>query len=184
MRSVSGHLLVVRRREAEGAVAAEGSDALRFCARFAALATVGFTALALLPDASLAPYLQLLAAAAAACLELPGLGVLRDGTRLAVDGFAVRVEGECSALYEAVLLGAAIAASPESLRQRLAGIAAGFAVLLTVNVLRIASLVLIGALVPGWFTHAHLFVWQALLVATIATCWLAWLARPRDAAQG
>jgi exosortase H (IPTLxxWG-CTERM-specific) len=157
------------------------SAARRFCIRFTLLVVVAFTVLSLLPDEDFSPYLRMLAASAAACLDLPGLELTRDGTLIVVNGFAIRVEAQCSAVYEAALLSAAIAASPVSLLSRLAGIAAGVTALLVVNVIRIASLALIGALAPAWFLHAHLFVWQALLVATVTACWLAWLARAGEA---
>lgn len=158
------------------------SEARRFCVRFAVLATTGFAVLSAVPDESLEPYLRALAAAASLLLSVPGVAVIRDGTWLGIGGFSVHVEGQCSALYEATLLGAAILASPVSLSWRLIGVVGGGAVLMVVNVVRIASLLVVGALAPEWFGSAHLFVWQALLVVAISASWLAWLAGAREAA--
>jgi len=115
------------------------------------------------------------------CLALFGLDVTRDGTLVSSLGFTIRVEGQCSALYETALLGAAILASPFPVWRRLVGILVGASAILAVNVVRIASLVVIGALAPRWFTSAHLFVWQAILVALIASFWLVWIDRAREA---
>lgn len=153
-----------------------------FLLRFAVLTLVSFTGLSLVSDETLRPYLLFLAAICDRALALTGLDVVRDGTVIGVNGFRVDVSGQCSALYETALLGSAILASPGSLGRRLLGVLAGTSVLFVLNLVRIGSLVLIGAFAPQWFDYAHLFVWQALLVAAVAACWLAWLGEARTAA--
>ena len=167
--------------DGEGSGSWLASEAAAFCIRFAIIAAVAFTALSLVTDDEITPYLTALAAATADCLKLFGLDVTRDGTLVSSLGFTIRVEGQCSALYETALLGAAILASPFPVWRRLVGILVGASAILAVNVVRIASLVVIGALAPRWFTSAHLFVWQAVLVALIASFWLVWIDRAREA---
>jgi exosortase/archaeosortase family protein len=160
------------------------SEAARFCVRFAVLTAVSFTALSLITDDELGPYLTALAVATAHGLALLGMDVTREGTLVSALGFTVRVEGQCSALYETALLSAAILASPFPIWRKLLGILVGTGAILAANLVRIASLVVIGALAPRYFTGAHLFVWQAILVALIASFWLVWIDRAREATAG
>ena len=162
-------------------VESEGSG-VAFLLRFALFTVASFTMLSVVSDDALEPYLLVLAALCAGALDLLGFSIVRHGTVIAAQGFSVDVTGQCSALYETALLGSAILASTGSLVRRMIGVLAGTTALFVLNLIRIATLVIIGVFAPQWFDHAHLFVWQALLVAAVAACWLAWLGQARPAA--
>ncbi len=149
----------------------------QFVARFALYAILLFTVVLVLTDEDLRPLLVGYSVASAAFLQVLGFSVERIGTVLSLGGFSVNVAGQCSALFEVGLLVAATLAYPAAPGQRLRGILFGTGALLLVNLLRIASLLLIGSVDADWFKWAHLYVCQGLLVACVAAIWLFWIGR-------
>lgn len=101
--------------------------------------------------------------------------VAMRGTTLTYDGFAVQVITECTGLYEAVILAAAILAYQASWRQRLLGIVGGTAILYAINIVRIAFLLLVGRFAPAFFDFAHVYFWQSLLIVFITAIWIGWI---------
>lgn len=167
----------------EGTSEAPGQDpAVRFCLRFSLCVVVLFAVLFVLDDEGAAPVSRLIASAVAAGLGLIGVGVEQVGTTLAVGGFRGAVVEQCTALFESALLIAAIWAWPAPVQDRLRGVILGVGFLFLVNLVRVSSLMLIGAHAPGWFTTAHLYVWQGLLVATVGASWLIWARSVRTVA--
>jgi exosortase/archaeosortase family protein len=59
----------------------------------------------------------------------------------------------------------AVIAFPSSCKRRLIGIAAGFAVIQVVNVLRIAGLAYTGVHFPGIFEYIHIYIAQGIMIA-------------------
>ena len=155
-----------------------------FVGRFALYAVILFSVFLVVGDQDLAPLLEAYSVASAALLRFVGLPVERAGTVLSLGDFSVNVEGQCSAMFEIGLLVAATLAYPARGLQRLRGILVGISILLVVNLIRIASLVVIGSVDTEWFTWAHLYVWQGLLVATVAAVWLAWIGQIREVGSG
>lgn len=147
---------------------------VRFCLRFAVGVMVLFAVLYWLDDAGAAPLSELIATLVAGGLGAVGVTVERVGVTLDVGGFRGAVVEQCTGLFETALLVAAIWAWQAPAVDRLRGVLLGVAFLFVVNLFRVASLMLIGAHVPDWFTEAHLYVWQGLLVATVAGTWLFW----------
>jgi len=101
--------------------------------------------------------------------------VAMHGTTLTFDGFAVRVITECTGLYEAVILSAAILAYQASWKQRIVGILGGTAILYAINIVRIAFLLLVGRFAPSSFDFAHVYFWQSLLIVFITAIWIGWI---------
>lgn len=107
-----------------------------------------------------------------------------SGIIVSLDGFAVRIITECTGLFEAVILVAAVLAYPATWRERLFGALTGTLLLYLVNVLRIAFLVLVGSHRPDLFEVAHVYFWQTLLAFFIVVIWLSWIhyfVRPNEA---
>ena len=155
-----------------------------FVARFALYAVILFTGLLVVSDHDLRPLLVGYAVASATLLQSVGFSVERVGTILSLGDFSVNVEGQCSALFEIGLLVAATLAYPATGGQRARGILMGTAIVLVLNLVRIASLVVIGSVDTEWFTWAHLYVCQGLLVASVAAVWLAWIGQLREVDPG
>ena len=114
------------------------------------------------------------------------LHLIGQGSRLAGDSIwspisSVTVTDECSALEFTWFLAAAIIAFPGPWPRKLLGMAVGFVVLSALNVVRVASLYLIGVHHAGAFSVAHEDAWPALLIlATLLLMgtWIAWSRTP------
>lgn len=153
-----------------------------FCLRFAIYTGTFFTAAYLLIGPEEAPFRLEIARAVGAIMRLLGIRATVHADTVTVEGFAVKIVDQCTGLYETGLLTAAILAFPASPGQRVVGILAGAAVIASINLVRIASLLLLGVFFPTWFSGAHLYAWQAILIAAVAGCWLAWAHRVRPLA--
>lgn len=101
--------------------------------------------------------------------------VTQRGTTLTLDGFSVQVITECTGLLEAVILAAAMLAYPATWRERGIGLAVGVALLYSINVIRIAVLLIVGRFARDYFDFAHVYFWQSLLIVFITAIWLAWI---------
>jgi exosortase/archaeosortase family protein len=126
-------------------------------------------------------YLELNAHLAGAALEMTGTEVTVDGILVHGPGFSVEVRRGCDALQPLLLLASGILAFPVSFSRRVAGILVGAVVLQVLNVVRVASLLLVGVHAPDAFQEAHVEVWQVgFLVATLVLwlVWLQWATRP------
>jgi exosortase H (IPTLxxWG-CTERM-specific) len=144
--------------------------------RFAALLVALYFAVAVRPvnDAVVVPFTGAVARASARLLRLSGERVRVAGTTISGPGFAVNVENGCNGVETVLLVAAAVLAFPAGWRERVAGIAAGFALIEGVNLVRVASLYWIGAHRPAWFGPAHTAVWQSAVVLIGVAFFLAW----------
>lgn len=96
----------------------------------------------------------------------------------------VQVTLECSGAEVLALCVGAVLAYPVRWRARLAGAAAGIALILFLNTLRIGTLGLVVAS-PVWFDRLHLFLWPTLLTLMVAGYVFAWMAlADRSAREG
>jgi exosortase H (IPTLxxWG-CTERM-specific) len=114
---------------------------------------------------------------------------LTDGTTIFFGPFPVEIIEECSGIYEALLLGAALLAFPTAWYKTALGFAIGFPLIYAMNIARIAVLMVIGRYSPQHFEFLHLYFWQGTMVLMVASTWLLWVlwvvrgsAAPRGAA--
>lgn len=109
------------------------------------------------------------------------LALFSDETRLVGDtivslrGFSVTIIEECTGIYEALILAAALLAYPTRWRHTLVGFALGMPLIYAMNVVRIAVLLVVGGVSQKWFDFMHLYFWQVTMIAMVAAAWLAWL---------
>ncbi|MGD8329491.1 MAG: hypothetical protein PVJ49_08630 [Acidobacteriota bacterium] len=96
----------------------------------------------------------------------------------------VVIDASCSGGDAMVLCLGVLLAYPATWRERLRGISIGFALILGLNLLRIATLsAVVGN--PPLFDLLHLYVWRAVLIVAVGTYAFAWMhsvGRRRDAA--
>ncbi|MDR0226821.1 MAG: exosortase H [Burkholderiaceae bacterium] len=90
-------------------------------------------------------------------------------------GFGVSIEAGCNGLEAYIVLFAAVMAFPSSWRQKLAGLLAGFVAVQALNVLRVISLFYLGQWSTSFFTFAHEYLWQALIMLDVLVFWLLWV---------
>jgi exosortase H (IPTLxxWG-CTERM-specific) len=157
-------------------------NALRFCLRFSIYSVLAFAALFALQDRVVEPFTSAIAWIAYKLLRAIGMQAWRDGVTIGVGGFAVHVRTNCNAIYEMGLYAAACLAYRAPMSRRATGIAVGVVVLYVVNLVRVASLVCFGYLLPEFFEAAHVYVWQALYLVVVAALWLGWVGRVRPVA--
>ncbi len=110
----------------------------------------------------------------AASLRLVGLPVTDVGNQLSLDSSQFEIVANCTGIEIVGLFVAAILAFPSPWRLRLKGLALGVPVLMGLNLIRMMSLVYIGAHSARALDYGHLYVWPMLLLATALGIWLAW----------
>jgi exosortase H (IPTLxxWG-CTERM-specific) len=129
------------------------------------------------------PFTAALARISGAALHLIGEPVRVDGTVISGSRFAVDIRGGCNGLEAVVFVCAAMLAFHAPLRKRIIGALAAAVILETLNVIRIASLYLLGVYHRNVFETFHLAVWQTLMFGAAVFLFLIWTSRvaPRDA---
>ena len=89
--------------------------------------------------------------------------------------FVVTVIEECTGLYEALLLSAALLAFPTTWGKAMLGFVIGFPLIYAMNIIRICVLLAVGRYFGGYFQFMHLYFWQVTMVLMVATTWLIWV---------
>ncbi len=148
----------------------------RFVLRFAALLLIGF--LLIVPPVVqirvLQPFTESLAAASAAMLGAIGHEVAITGTTIFSSTFAVDVRNGCNGVEAALILIAAILATPARWKAKLVGVAGGFVLLQAINLVRISSLYLLGYYDRELFDLFHSAVWQVLIILVAVGIFVFW----------
>ncbi len=108
------------------------------------------------------------------------LGLFTDlstqrNTIVTLDGFAVSIIMECVGLLEMVIYSACVLAFPAPLRAKLWGIPVGCAAIFAFNVIRIATLLIVGRYWSAYFDFFHIYFWQATLIAMIVGVLYGWI---------
>jgi exosortase H (IPTLxxWG-CTERM-specific) len=89
--------------------------------------------------------------------------------------FPVKIIDECSGVYEAALLGAALLAFPTSWTKSALGFLMGFPMIYAMNLARIVMLLVVGRYFPHAFEFLHIYFWQVTMIAMVASTWLLWV---------
>jgi exosortase H (IPTLxxWG-CTERM-specific) len=92
-----------------------------------------------------------------------------------VTGFGVSIEPGCNGIEACIVLFAAIVAFPTRWRYKLWGMAAGFAAVQLLNVVRVISLFYLGQWSDAAFRFAHEYLWQGLIMLDVLAVWLFWV---------
>ena len=100
---------------------------------------------------------------------------LTNGTTIFYGPFPIQIIEECSGMYEALLLGAALLAFPTAWYKTVIGFAIGFPLIYAMNIARIAVLLVIGRYSPEYFDFLHLYFWQGTMILMVASTWLLWV---------
>ena len=155
----------------------------RMIAVFATTMIVGGVVVLSAPvqDAVMTPWSETIVAISAWLLRAVGLPVDVVGHVLVTADrrFAVSVENECNGAWAHLILLSGILAYPATLRRRVVGGLLAQAVLFAINVLRVASLMLIGMYAPAMLRPAHVYVWQFLIIGCALTLFWVWAADER-----
>lgn len=90
-------------------------------------------------------------------------------------GFAVSIEAGCNGVEAAIVLIAGVLAFPAPIVRKLIAIAAGFAAIQVMNILRIISLFYLGQWDFDLFTWAHLYLWPVLIMLDVLVVFVLYL---------
>lgn len=121
-------------------------------------------------------YLQFWARSTAAALRLLGEPATAAGATVISSRFSVDILKGCDAIDPMSLFGAAVLAFPAGWWRKSAGLVAGIAVILALNLVRLVSLFYVGIYLPAWFDFAHYEFWQVAFILVAILCWGIWAA--------
>lgn len=97
------------------------------------------------------------------------------GDLVTYDGFSVSIIIECVGILEMLIYSACVLAFPASWQARAIGVPMGCLAIFSFNVLRIATLLVVGRHWHGAFDFFHLYFWQATLIAMIVGVLYGWI---------
>src|SRR5262245_10587949 len=100
---------------------------------------------------------------------------LGDGGMVFLGNFPVAIIDECTGVYEAVLLGAALLAFPTTWGKTAIGFLLGFPLIYAMNLARIVMLLYVGRDFPDLFEFMHIYFWQVTMIAMVSGTWLLWV---------
>jgi exosortase H (IPTLxxWG-CTERM-specific) len=99
------------------------------------------------------------------------------GTMLQVEGFAARIDDVCTGIFVIAMYLSAVLAYPSRVKEKLKGFLMGASAILTLNLIRVVSLMVIGRYFPVLFETAHLLIWQSLIIFSTLLVWIYWTER-------
>lgn len=89
--------------------------------------------------------------------------------------FSVSVKKGCDAAEPMAVFTAGVMAFPAMIRHKLFGLGFGLAILFLLNIIRIATLYVVGIYYPTVFEVMHLALWQVVFILVAILLWFVWL---------
>jgi exosortase H (IPTLxxWG-CTERM-specific) len=131
-------------------------------------------------DNILAAYLNY--SARLSSLILNGFGVPSFVSGLTIEStqFAFTVQRGCDALEPSWFFLTAVLAFPARFMRKVLGVLAGVTLLNLLNLIRIASLFLVGSYYPSAFNTIHVELWPAAFIILSILLWIGWVAWTRQ----
>lgn len=97
-----------------------------------------------------------------------------QGNYLGFKGFQVTIVEACNGILPTYIYLSAVLAFPSDWRAKGWGMLIGIPAIFVINLVRVASLMLLGAYRPEIFERVHIYVWQALVIALTVAVWIIW----------
>lgn len=116
-------------------------------------------------------------------LNLLSLKATASGTVLQVEGFTAQIDDVCTGIFVVAIYASAVLAYPSRAIEKFKGFLLGASVILSLNLIRVVSLMYIGRYFPSLFEVAHLLIWQSLIIFAALLIWIYWTERFVSAAQ-
>ncbi|UFS71725.1 archaeosortase/exosortase family protein [Geomonas sp. RF6] len=140
---------------------------------------------AYLPVAVVEGWRQLVMRVAALGGALFGLSVTTSRDILSVNGFAMRIANECTAINYVIIISAAILCyARHTIRYRLQGVAAVVPVIVLANAFRLLVTGVCGSISWTVFELVHEYLWVALFALLIFALWKLWVDRSLSITRG
>jgi len=155
------------------------TPAARFIVRYVIILSVGFFVIALRPvnDRVVNPYTTFVAHEAKVALNLFGEGATVREQVLSSPRFSVVIYNGCNGLEAILIFASGVLAFPAPAGRKALGLLLGFLAIQVANIVRVVSLFYIGIFKPAWFSTAHVFVWQSIIIVLGVVLWLVWVNR-------
>jgi exosortase H (IPTLxxWG-CTERM-specific) len=123
------------------------------------------------------PLAEGLASVSGLVLNLLSIKAVASGTLLQVEGFAAQIDDVCTGIFVVAIYLSAVLAYPSRATEKLRGLLLGASVILSLNLIRVVSLMYIGRCFPSFFEAAHLLIWQSLIIFAALLAWIYWTER-------
>jgi exosortase H (IPTLxxWG-CTERM-specific) len=138
-----------------------------------------FTVVALRPvdTAVVTPYTACIARMSGFVLRVFGEEAVVSGCVVSSSRFAVTIYNGCNGLVTSLIFISGVLAFPARWPDKLIGVVGGLLAIQLVNLLRIVSLFYIGVFLPRYFKHAHIVIWQSLVILFGISLWIVWAHR-------
>ncbi|HXH04675.1 MAG TPA: exosortase H [Candidatus Competibacteraceae bacterium] len=149
----------------------------RYFVLFGVILLLGYISVYLPPvrEHLVGPFTAGITQVAGALIALCGGQVWVSSNTLAIPGFAVQVLDMCNGVEATLVLWSAMLAFPAPWRYKLKGLALGTTTVHALNILRIISLLYLGAYDAELFHWFHWYLWDAVIMLDILVVFLAWL---------
>ena len=158
----------------------------RFLILFLAILGLSFFVVALrqVNDSVVTPYTALIAGMSGFVLRIFGEQAQVSGCVVSSPRFAVTIYNGCNGLITSLIFISGVLAFPARWSAKLIGVFGGLLAIQLINLVRIVSLFYIGGFIPRYFSDAHIFIWQSLVILFGIALWIVWAHRfalPREA---
>lgn len=110
-------------------------------------------------------------------LRIFGVNAVVNGNNVILDGFALKIIDECTAMFGSIVYVSCILAYPTDAKKKIAGIALGIPCLYVINMVRLVAISFVALSRPDIFEYVHTYLWQTIFIAFVIILWLVWVDR-------
>lgn len=100
-----------------------------------------------------------------------------SGQYLSFNGFGAFIEGACDGLQPTYIYICAVLAFPSGWRAKMWGLLMGIPAIYAINLLRILTIMVCGAVWPSLTEGLHVYGWQAAVIVLTMALWVFWVER-------
>lgn len=146
-----------------------------FVVLFAVCSTLLTALVGYCPDSFLNRWIDLTIYMTKAMCLLLGVAVTSSADIITVNGFAMRIITQCTALHYIIIIATAILLyTRHSIQYRLAGLVASLVVVVAANTVRLAVTGVIGSISWDAFVIMHDYLWVAAFSLLVLALWIVW----------
>ena len=126
-------------------------------------------------QAVFAPLVNFYAILAGKVLAFMAFANTVNGDMISSSEFAVSIKKGYDTAEPMAIFIAGVVAFPALLKDKLAGLGVGLAILFFLNIIRIATLFIVGVYFPDFLESINLAVWQVAFIIVAIVFWFLWL---------
>jgi len=119
------------------------------------------------------PLARLVALLSGSILSVFGSATV-SGNTLIFNGFGASIVEACNGVVPTYIFVAAILAFPSRWKEKALGLLMGIPAIFLINLVRVITLMVLGAYWPDLFERVHIYVWQTLVIVLSMAVWIFW----------